>query len=64
MVHVRGETPRGFLSVKRKLRRLSSVLNILLDSHFTGVKPPRTLPFLSDMKARVFARPSQRWWNS
>jgi hypothetical protein len=34
------------------------------DSHFTGVKPPKMFPFVSDIKVRMFARPSQRRWNS
>jgi hypothetical protein len=72
--NLRGGTPCGFLSVKRKLRKLSSPLKQLFsfqcflfhtdDSHFTGVKPPKTFPSVSAIKVRVFARPSQRRWNS
>jgi hypothetical protein len=36
----------------------------LRDSHFTGVKPLKMFPSVFDSKVRVFARRSQRWWNS
>jgi hypothetical protein len=60
----------GFFSVKRKLHRLWSAFKQLFsvppfpfdgrDSHFTGVKPPKTFPFMSKITLRVFACPSQR----
>jgi hypothetical protein len=53
-----------FFSVKRKLCRLSSPFYLSISmhcqSHFTGVKPLKPFPFVSDMKVQVFARLSQR----
>jgi hypothetical protein len=73
-----GEFPRRdavrIFSCESKLRRLSSPLEQLFsfaylpfhsrDSHSTGVKLPKMVPSVSRMTIRVFARPSQRRWNS
>jgi hypothetical protein len=52
----------GFFSVNRKLFALSSAFGKfdLRDSQDTGVKPPKTFPFVSKITVRVFAWPSQR----
>jgi hypothetical protein len=53
----------GFFGVKIKLVRLRSHLQQLFfggDSHSSGVKPPKTFPFVFKMSVSVFARPSHR----
>jgi hypothetical protein len=57
----------GFFGVKMKFFRVSSafqqlfsLFQLLVESHSTGVKPPKTFPFVSKITIRVFAWPSQR----
>jgi hypothetical protein len=54
----------GFLSIKRKLSRLGSALDLLVESHFPRLKRPKRYPFVSKTTVRVFACPSHWRWNS
>jgi hypothetical protein len=51
---------RGFFNVKIKLVELGSALSSSLESHATGVKPPKMFPRVSSISVSVFAWPSQR----